>query len=92
MRIEGAMKFKEVAESYESLAKMANAIGMEVQTLYKWKAQNKIPIFKQCVFEIITEGRFKANREELMEEISLKRKGFIDNKIKRLSNLYKKGV
>lgn len=54
------MTFDDVKAYFGTAAKVADAVGMERQSVYRWKEVG-IPPLRQLEFEHLTEGALKAD-------------------------------
>lgn len=59
------MKFSDVMAHYDyKMSKVAKAVNQARNTIATWKESDKIPFRMQCVLEVITDGKLKADRED----------------------------
>lgn len=59
------MKFSEVMIYYDyNMSKIAEALDISRQYVSLWKKEDKIPYPMQCMLQVITNERLKANKEE----------------------------
>jgi transcriptional repressor of cell division inhibition gene dicB len=56
------MKYEDLMDYFKSKRAIANAIDVSVQAVHTWWEKGKIPKGRQFQFEIITEGKLKADR------------------------------
>lgn len=60
------MKFSDVMIQFNyNMASVARAVDVSKQWILKWKQSDFVPIEYQCMLEVITEGKLKANRDLL---------------------------
>lgn len=59
------MKFSDVMIYYDyKMTNVARALKVSRQAVDRWKGTNKIPFEKQCMLEIITEGKLLADKSK----------------------------
>jgi len=57
------MKFSDIMIYYNyKMTNVARALHVGRQTVERWKKAGKIPFEKQCVLEILTDGKLVAER------------------------------
>lgn len=59
------MKFSEVMKYYDyKMINIVRALKIARDTVNTWRKKDKIPFKFQCVLEIITDGKLRADRED----------------------------
>lgn len=59
------MKFSEVMAFYDyKMINIVRAVKVARDTVKSWKEKEKIPFDKQCVIEVLSEGKLKAKKED----------------------------
>ena len=59
------MKFSEVMAYYDyKMINICRALHVARDTVKSWKDNDSIPFKMQCVLEVITDGKLKANKED----------------------------
>jgi len=58
------MKFSEVMAFYDyKMINIVRALKIARDTVKSWKEKDKIPFKMQCVLEVLSEGKLKAEKE-----------------------------
>jgi hypothetical protein len=59
------MKFSDVMAYYDyKMINIINAVSVARDTVKSWKKNDHIPFKMQCVIEVLTDGKLKANKED----------------------------
>ena len=59
------MKFSEVMAYYNyKIKNIVNSLNVARDTVNSWKNNDHIPFKMQCVIEVMTDGKLKANKED----------------------------
>ncbi len=59
------MKFSEVMAYYDyKMSNICRALHVARETVKSWKKNDHIPFKMQCVLEVISDGKLKANKED----------------------------
>jgi len=59
------MKFSELMIHFDyKISNVSRFLNINRQTIYVWHHNDKIPFDKQCVIEVLTKGKLKANKDD----------------------------
>lgn len=59
------MKFSEVMSYYDyKMSNIGRAVDVARETVARWKKKDEIPFNMQCVLEVISKGKLKADKRE----------------------------
>lgn len=59
------MKFSEIMAYYDyKMIKISKELKVARETVKSWRDNDKIPFKMQCVIEVVSNGKLKANKEE----------------------------
>jgi hypothetical protein len=59
------MKFSEVMIYFDyKISNVSRFLNISRQTIYGWHDNDRIPFDKQCVIEVLTKGKLKANKDD----------------------------
>lgn len=63
------MTYDQIIKHYGTQAKAARAIGVVTQMLVGWNNRNTVPLDKQCLYEVDSAGRLKADLPKGLRKI-----------------------
>lgn len=59
------MKYSELMKYYDyKISNIVRAVRVGRVSVMSWRKNDKIPFKYQCIFEVISNGELKANRED----------------------------
>lgn len=59
------MKFKDVMACYDyKMSNIVRSLNVARETVNSWKKNDRIPFKMQCLIEVDTDGKLKANKED----------------------------
>lgn len=60
----------QLIKHYGSAAKAAAALGADRQIVHGWKKRGSIPLDHQCTYEVLTDGKLRADVPEGFREVA----------------------